>query len=403
MSLFEASPGSEKSTKSPTLRAQLAAFVVDGQSEAILRECILQLGMQNSVVMRGGIAKAVKYLATERSPHVLIVDISGVNLAMTEVQNLAEVCEPGVTVLVLGEHNDIGLYRDLLQSGISDYIVKPLTPYLVARSMQAAIEGRQPNRISQKLAKLVTFVGVRGGVGTTTLATNMAWYLANTQKRRVALIDMDLQTGDSSMMLNIKPAPGLREALENPLRIDNIFIERAMTAVSEHLFVLCAEEPLREEMQFTPDAVDALLAVVRGQFHYVVVDVPRIPSAAYRRLMELADVRVIIADQTLRSVRDAVRWRATLGEDESAHRNVFVVNRSGEGGGRAVTVQEMGDALELRPKTVVPYLPKLFATATSKAELPVNTRGAFAEAITSLAQDISGRTPARRRRWGLWK
>ena len=89
-----------------------------------------------------------------------------------------------------------------------------------------------------------------------------------------------------------------------------------MTPVGERLFVLSSEEPLSDDLHFTAVAVETLVSALREQFHYVIVDVPRIPAAPYRRALEMADFRVIVADQTLRSVRDTVRLRAALGEGD---------------------------------------------------------------------------------------
>jgi pilus assembly protein CpaE len=400
--LLNLASGQEPAQRGLALRPPLIGFVSDPQSETVLRECLAQLSVQNSAVMRGGIAKAIQHLHEERSPNVLIVDISGIDLPLSQIHRLAEVCEPGVTVIALGERNDIGLYRDLLQAGITDYIVKPLTPYIVAKSVQAAIEGQRAARISEKLAKVVAVVGARGGVGATSTAVNLAWHLANRQSRRVALLDLDLQNGDCSIMLNVKPTSGLREAFENPIRLDSIFVERAMVPHGERLFVLNAEESLNDDVEITSEGIEALLTVLRSQFHYLVVDVPRVTTQAFRNVLQAADVRVIVADPTLRSVRDSVRLRELLHED-AEHRNVIVVNRNGEGGRGALTMQELENALETRPKVIIPYLPKLFGTALSKALIPAEGQGSYGQAIAVLAADISGRTPEQSRGWRLWK
>ncbi len=240
----------------------------------------------------------------------------------------------------------------------------------------------------------MTVVGARGGVGTTSIAVNLAWHLANRQNRRVALLDLDLQNGDCSIMLNVKPTSGLREAFENPIRLDSIFVERAMVLHGERLFVLDAEESLNDDVLITTEGIDALLGVLRGQFHYLIVDIPRVTGAAYRKVLQMADVRVIVADPTLRSVRDAVRIRELLHED-AEHRNIFVVNRNGEGGKGALTVRELEDALEVHPKVIIPYQPKIFSGALSKGQIPAEGQGTFGQAIGELAADISGRTEER--------
>ena len=382
----------EKAVRATADRVRLMAFVANGESEASLQACLSQLSFPDATIKTGGIARAIRHLGAERSPENIIVDISGTDMPASRVHDLAQLCEPGVTVIAIGDRNDIGLYRDLVQAGVSDYVVKPITPQLLAKALSPQATPAEGIPVSRKLGKMVAFVGARGGVGTTTLAINLAWYLADRQKRRVLLLDLDLQTGDCALALNVTPTPGLSDALANPLRIDSVFLERAMTTHSERLFVLSAEEPLRAEVNFPAEAVYTLIGVLRTQFHYIIVDVPRLPGAPYRRSLDMADIRVIVADQTLRSVRDAVRLQAALREGSAAHRNLLVVNRNGEGGRYAMTLDEMAK-VDLHPKVVIPFRPKLF-TAAALARYSRLT-----EAVAVLATEISGHMPERTPWW----
>jgi pilus assembly protein CpaE len=388
----------EKAAALPTGRLPLVAFVADAKTEAALRECLPQSPETPHVVMRGGIAKAIQHLAGERSPLTLIVDLSGVDLPVARIHDLADVCEPRVTVIALGDHNDVELYRDLIQAGVSDYLVKPITRQRLAKALAAKSGVGDSSPINQKLGKVVALIGARGGVGTTTLAANLAWYLANEQKRRVGLVDLDLQNGDCALTLDIKPTGGLREALTNPHRVDGVFLERAMAIHGERLFVLGCEEPLRDNVEFTADAVEKVVSVMRTQFHCVILDVPRVPSEAYRKALELADLRIIVADQTLRAARDGLRLRTVLEENDHEHLNLLVVNRAGEGGRHAVTLKQLQEVLGISPKVVIAYQPKLFAKAAGGARMPAAGRGALADGLAALALEIVGR-PADRRGW----
>jgi pilus assembly protein CpaE len=385
-SLLQSPAPIEKTARSRAVRDHLMAFVVDGPSEASLKACLSHLSFSDATIKRGGIARAIQYLGAERSPENIIIDISGADMPASQVHALAELCEPSVTVIAIGDRNDVGLYRDLVKAGVTEYIVKPVTSQLLAKALSPTRTAAEGNPISRKLGKVVAVIGARGGVGTTTLAINLAWYLADRQNRRILLLDLDLQNGDCALALNLRPTPGLREALANPLRIDSVFLERAVAVHSDRFFVLSAEEPLRVDAEFTAEAVETLMGVLRTQFHYIVVDVPRFPAASYRRALDTADIRVIVADQTLRSVRDTVRLRTALGDREAAHRNLLVFNRAGEGGRQAITLEEMAK-VELRPRIVIPFRPKLF-TATALAR-----RGAFIDAVGVLAAEISGRMP----------
>jgi pilus assembly protein CpaE len=382
-------------------RLPLIAFV-DAETERVMQEASVLLG--RSQIIRGGIAKAIEYLSEQRSPHLLIVDISGIDLPLSQIHTLADVCEPGTNVVVIGDHNDVGLYRDLVDAGVSNYIVKPLTRELLTRALTPKTNSGEVGRAARsvKLGKMVSFIGARGGVGTTTLACNLAWHLANRQSRRVALVDLDLQNGDCGLLFNIHMAPGLRDALANPLRLDPLLLDRIMAQHGERLFVLGSEEPLHENMQITATAIDTLFSVLRSQFHYIIVDVPRIPAPAFRRALEIADRRIIVVDHTMRAMRDAVRLAKMFGDSEipgaehsAEHRNIFIVNRVGEH--HALSLKDMQKVLQVQPTSMVPFLPSLVTLAAHHGLMAADKRGKFADAVVTLALELSGRK--RRQKW----
>ena len=207
-SVVESPAPIERPVRQPAGRARLMAFVLDPQSEASLRLCLSQQPIPDAIIKRGGITKAIRHLEAGRSPETIIIDISGAEMPASQVHDLAELCEPGVIVIAIGDRNDIGLYRDLVQAGVSEYIVKPVTAQLLAKALSATLMPREGGPISRKLGKMVALVGARGGVGTTTLAINLAWYLANRQSRRVVLLDLDLQSGDCALALNLSQLRG---------------------------------------------------------------------------------------------------------------------------------------------------------------------------------------------------
>jgi pilus assembly protein CpaE len=395
--LLLAAPAIETAaSKIPAGRLPLLAFV-DSETERVLQESAALIG--RCVIMRGAIKNAIGYLNEQRSPHLLIVDISGADMPLSRIQELADVCEPGTNVVALGDQNDVSLYRDLVEIGVSNYIVKPLTRELLVKALAPRSNAAEVGRATTKLGKIVSFCGARGGVGTTTLATNLAWHLANRQSRRVALVDLDLQHGDCALLLNTGMIAGFRDALANPLRLDHLLLNRIMAKASERLFVLGSEEPLDDNVQINTAAIDTLFSALRSQFHYIVVDVPRISTPAYRRALEMADRRVFVVDQTMRSMRDAVRL-ANLSNDEDGspdHRNVFVVNRLGEAGGNALSLKDIRGVLQVKPVSLIPFLPKLVMPAAHYGEIAASKRGKFANAVATLALEISGRQ--QRRRW----
>ena len=390
--LLLSSPTTEMAPRAAAGRLPFMAFV-DAETERVLQESCGMLG--RCAILRGGIGKAIEYLSEQRSPQLLLVDISGVDLPLSKIQILADVCEPGTNFVALGDRNDVGLYRDLLEIGVSNYLLKPLTRELLGRVISPKAAPSDAAKAALKLGKIVAFVGARGGVGATTVAGNLAWHLANRQGRRVALVDLDLQHGDAALLFNAELTPGFRDALANPMRLDHILLDRTMTQVGERLFVLGSVEPLHDNVQFDASAIDTLFSALRSQFHYIIVDVPRTPAPAYRRALEMADRRVIVADQTMRSMRDAVRLASLFDDD----RNIFVVNRVDEFR-QALSLPDVQKVLQVQPTSLIPFMPKLVAPAAQHAVAAASKGGKFANGIGKLALELSGRQ--QRRKW-FWR
>src|ERR1700751_3034679 len=150
------SPAPIEKTKPAPGRPRLMAFLLDGHTEAALNKCLANDSIScNATIKRGGIARAIKFLSVERSPETIIIDISSADMPASQVHELAELCEPGVTVVAIGDRNDVGLYRDLRQAGVTDYIVKPVTAQLLAKVLSSAQRTVEGSPISRKLGKVV--------------------------------------------------------------------------------------------------------------------------------------------------------------------------------------------------------------------------------------------------------
>ena len=389
-------------TQAPSGRIPLLAFVADAASEQAMQLFLADLKMPRDAVRRGGVAKAMQFLAANRSPAVLIVDISGIELPVSEVNRLAEACEPNVTVIAIGERNDVALYRDLMRAGVTDYIVKPLTRELIRNSYKNATGNVEREQISKKLGKPIVFIGTRGGVGTTTLAVNTAWHLAEKMGRRVALVDLDLQNGDCPLMLNVKPSSGLREALENPLRIDGVFLDRALSRYGERLFVLGSEEPLVDELRFKPNAIEHLLTALREQFHYIIIDLPRTPTDLAHRALDLAAARVVVSDLTMRSLRDTVRIQNGFNRQDGSQPSLLVINRLGERGRAEIRLKEFIGAVGGDVSLTVPFRPRECAAAANSGRPVASKSSALAGAAAQLAAELTGQQPKKRKGWFSW-
>ena len=323
------------------------AFVSDDETAAAVRKCFIDLALIAADVERAGIEKAASVLGRVASPRILVVDVSGVDDPLAELRRLAEVCDPSTAVMVIGDHNDIVLYRSLKSIGVAEYFFKPVVPELLARACQSVIDGAGHAAAAQT-GKLVAVFGVRGGVGTSTIAVNTAWHLAEDLKRHVALLDLDLHSGDVALQLDVEPSHALREALEHPERVDDLLLARAVTKVTDRLSVLASLEPLTDTIVAKEDAALQLIAKLQARHRFVFVDLPHWAGAQLRKVIERASVVVLVGDPTLASAREMVRWRDLMKSTGPDHSIWQVLNKAGGPGAlpEADFAHALGEPLE---------------------------------------------------------
>ncbi len=195
------------STRAGEVAPAAKIFVSDQDSEGVIRQALSDLGVDDAVFTKGTVETATADLATKASPRLLFVDLSGVEDPVARLYDLADRCEPSVSVVAIGDRNDIILYRDLKNAGISEYFFKPLIIDLVKATCNSVLSGGHEHSTSPRTGKLVFVLGVRGGVGATTIAANAAWYLAERRQRWVMLVDLDLQNGDLALQLDSNSGP----------------------------------------------------------------------------------------------------------------------------------------------------------------------------------------------------
>ena len=259
-----------------TVRDPFVAFVCDEATAEALRPITVELGWAPEKVNKGGLRNAVQTLSVSASPHILFVDLSESGDPLNDINALAEVCEPGTVVIAAGQVNDVRLYRDLVASGIQDYLLKPLNPDVMreafssAHAMLSAPKNVEASPDRPHCA--VAVIGARGGVGASTLATSIAWLLSEKNARSTALLDLDVHFGTGALGLDLEPGRGLTDAIENPSRIDGLFIERAMVRASERLAVLSAEAPIHSPIVTDGSAFFQLQEEMRGAFECTVID-----------------------------------------------------------------------------------------------------------------------------------
>jgi len=368
-------------------RPPLIAFVNDASTESALCDGLADVMPGGVDVRRGGIQAAIASMRKATTPSVLIVDIGGEDQPLLALAQLADVVEPDVCVLVVGSVDSVDFFHEVTANlGAQDYLAKPLSTDKVARHFGALVAGRAPAAEGAQGGGLVIITGVGGGVGATTLAVNLAGHFGVAMHRHTVILDPDLHLGDASMLLNIKPGPGLLMALQAPERIDALLAERAAQPVIERLHVLAGDEPLTTRLTYAPGAAASLVAALRRRFNLIVADVP-FGVPLYDELLEQAHQRVLVMVPTLTSVRATLRFLSALPKGEQARRPVIVLNRLGTPGG--LTRRQVEGALAMKVDVVVPDQPRQVAAAATMGELAMNGKSGFRTGVLELARHVS--------------
>jgi pilus assembly protein CpaE len=373
-------------------REGILAVLQDHATLDRLQGVIRELQLEDELVVTDTLDEALRRIRTGHTPRLLVLDLADLPAPITEIGTVRAVGGPDLEVLALGSVNDVALYRDLLSAGASDYLVKPpsreaLTAVLEKSRTAAGADG--------KPGQVIAFLGSRGGVGATTAAVACAWLLAEEYRQRTALLDLDLHFGTVALKLDADPGSGLCEAIEQPSRIDSLFIERAMIKMTDRLWVLAAETSAAQHLIIDGGAIDLLLYELRRKFPRVVVDLPRGASPMHRVVLAAATHIVVICERTLAGLRDAIRLQGLVREQAPQTRLWLVeAGASTERAliGRGEFEKGLGKPLDAR----LPYDPKAAGAAANAGQpLPQATpRSPLVRELGQLTANLAGLAPA---------
>lgn len=362
-----------------TTRDTFAAYLCDDDTVDILRSVIGDMGWEVEKCHKGGLRNAVQSLSVSPSPQILMVDLSESSDPINDINGLAEVCEPGTVVIAMGQVNDVRLFRDLMASGINDYLLKPVFPgqvrdtLLNAQAMLAAPRQNAdaPTGVSHVMSAVI---GTRGGVGATTIATSLAWMLGQRAKRHAALLDLDIHFGTGALSMDLEPGRGLIDAIDNPSRIDGLFIERAMVRANDKLAILSAEAPVTQAMLSDGAALFQLRAEINHAFEATVIDLPRHMLVQFPHMVADTNAVVLVTELTLAGARDTIRLIAALKQSAPGAKIIVVANKVSPTPPE-ITRKDFENSIERAIDVVLPMDPKTTVKAAKLGKTLADAAG----------------------------
>ncbi len=385
--------------RSGSARDAFAAYVCDEVTAELIRPICVELGWPGEKVNKGGLRNAVQSLSVSASPNILFVDLSESGDPLSDINSLAEVCEPGTVVIAAGLVNDVRLYRDLLSSGIHDYLLKPLSADQLRDAFASAQQFLNAPKHAEHSAErphlTTAIIGVRGGAGSSMIATSLAWLMSDREQRSTALLDLDIHFGTGALTLDLEPGRGLTDAVENPSRIDGLFIERAMVKASEKLAILSSEAPLNQPLLSDGSAFHQLQEELKSAFEVTIVDLPRNMLVQHPHLVADINTIFVVTDMTLAAARDTIRLLSWLKSNAPQAQVTVVLNKSSSSSSAEITKKDFETSIERKIDFMLPLDSKVtnHAAKLGKTVAEAGKGSKLASVLSELADIILDGAP----------
>jgi pilus assembly protein CpaE len=394
----EGAPAEREEFIAPAPRVSVQAFCVTVETAASVQAASEDRRMAKAHVrvQMGGIAAAVEAYRSSPTPNVIVIETeTHVGDIMDGLDELADVCDEGTRVVIIGRFNDILLYRELIRRGVSEYLIGPVRPLDIV----AAVCGLFSAPDAKPVGRIIAVVGAKGGVGSSTIAHNTAWAIARDLSLDSVVADLDLAFGTAGLDYNQDPPQGVADAVFSPDRIDTAFIDRLLSKCTDHLSLLAAPATLDRVYDFNAEAFEPVFDALRASVPCVVLDVPHLWSAWTKRVLIGADDILIVAAPDLANLRNAKNMvdlmRAARPNDR---RPFYCLNQVGVPKRPEIKPADFAKALEDDPIAVIPFEPPLFGTAANNGQMIAEVAAGHrtAEMFRTLAQVLTGRAAAKK-------
>jgi pilus assembly protein CpaE len=387
----------------PAPRVSVQAFCETVETASIVQASSedRRLAKAHLRMQMGGIAAALEAYRTSPTPNVVILESENHgNGILAGLDELANVCDAGTRVIVVGRHNDVVLYRELIRRGVSDYLIAPISTIDIVRAICTLFNAPD----AKPVGKILAVVGAKGGVGASVVAHNIAWAVARDMALDAVIADLDLPFGTAGLDYNQDPTQGIADAVFSPDRVDTAVVDRLLSKCTDHLSLLAAPATLDRLYDFGAEAFDPIFDVLRLAVPYVVLDVPHQWTAWTRRVLVGADDILVVAAPGLANLRNAKSLIDLLrGSRPNDRRPLYALNMVGVPKRPEIAPADFAKAIEDEPLAVIPFEPQMFGTAANNgqmiSEIAANHR--ISETFRALAQHLTGRGEAKRPRNGI--
>ncbi len=309
----------------------MAIIAHESEREFAMQVADTHNGINADIIIGSPLDAVMAISSRSEPPRYLIIDIGErQHDILPEIDTIAEYCEVGTRVVVIGTVNDVSFYRELRARGVSEYFTKPAK----IADVRAALYSKNitvSNAVKGN-GKVLAFMSAASGDGASTVALNTAYALATEHRKSVVLVDMDYQFGMVAKNLDLTTPFGIKELFDNPDRgIDSTLIERMIVSYkNSRLKIIAAPNGLHNIPHVEEELVYNLITTLKNDYDFVVLDLPHIWTPLVSSALTQSNHAVMVAQLWLRSITHSSRllaaWRSVGIRNNQIS---LVANRSG--------------------------------------------------------------------------
>lgn len=375
-------------------RITIQAFCEHSQTAQLVETAIHDRRMSKVALTthNGGIEGAIETYKANPTPNLIVVETTlSPDDILPALGRLAEVCDASTRLIVLGHVNDVVLYRELIRSGVSEYLVLPTT----AQSIVSAISEMFVAEDAAPIGRTIGFIGAKGGAGASTTAHNVAWAVAQSLRQDVLILDMDLGFGTAGLNFNQDPPHGLGDAVFANEKMDAVMLDRLMSKAANHISLLSAPGTLDKTYDFAERDFEQIIELAQKNVPVVILDIPHAWNAWIRHTLATIDEIVIVAEPDLANLRNA----KSLADNVKALRPtesepLLVLNQTGMPRRPEISPTEFATSIDCRLVGQIPFDAALFGTAANNGQMiaEVSSSHRINDTYRAIGLKVTGRS-----------
>jgi pilus assembly protein CpaE len=343
-------------------------------------------------------------VAQEKLPDVFLVSVEEpVARALQTIESLADAV-PGAPAIVYSSMADAASVRRSMVAGARDYLIKPVKPEELIRSVHGVLEQEERKRMrmagqtTETAARgtIVTVFGAKGGIGKTTIATNLATALVRTTGSTVVLVDMDTRFGDVAIMMDVAVEQSIADVARHLDEMDRDKVRDYLVQHHSGAYVLPAPLHPSEWRNLTPQHIEKIIELLAQSHDYVIIDTPGTFNEIIATTLEQASLILLITSMDIASIKDtALALEMLRAASVSEDKVKLTINHCTSA--NSLREDDVQRVLEYEVFWRIPH-DLAVSSSTQLGQPIVLTRpyARVARSITDLAYAISGNRPEHR-------